>query len=90
MTDIAIDHIDLPAETELAPPPAGPFPTLTAREREVAHRLSVGRRNSEIAAELDISVKTVDTHRAHVLKKLLVRNNVELARLAIRNGWVEL
>lgn len=77
-------------DTTPAPTPAPilPFPDLTDREREVALRLCLGHKNNEIAQELDISVKTVDTHRMHVMKKLRVRNNVELCRLGIRSGWV--
>ena len=66
-----------------------PFPELTEREREVALLLVDGMKNAEIAKTLEISVKTVDTHRAHTLQKLNVRNNVELCRLAIREGYVE-
>lgn len=79
---------DLDVEThELAP--VVPFPTLTEREREVALRLALGISNGEVAEELGISPKTVDTHRAHVLKKLELRNNVELARYAIREGYLQ-
>lgn len=66
-----------------------PFPGLSERERYVAIRLAVGDRNVEIAELLGISVKTVDSHRNHLLKKLECRNNVELARLAIREGYVQ-
>jgi len=67
---------------------AKPFDKLTPRELAVAGSLALGLKNSEIAEELHISVKTVDTHRAHVLKKLGLRGNVDLARLAIREGIV--
>lgn len=65
------------------------FPTLTGRERAIARELALGEKNADIAARLGISVKTVDTHRAHILKKLECRNNVDLARLAIRKGFVQ-
>jgi DNA-binding CsgD family transcriptional regulator len=65
-----------------------PFPQLSDRERAVALRLSLGKTNREIADELGISIKTVDTHRLHLMRKLECRNNVELARLAIREGYV--
>lgn len=65
-----------------------PFEPLTIREREVAGMLCRGMKNSEIAEAMGISIKTVDTHRGHVLTKLEVRNNVELLTLAIRKGWV--
>lgn len=67
-----------------------PFDALTARELQVATRLALGATNAEIADDLDISVKTVDTHRMHVMKKLDTRNNVGLARLALRAGLTTL
>jgi DNA-binding NarL/FixJ family response regulator len=67
-----------------------PFNALTARELQVAIRLATGATNSEIADELDISGKTVDTHRMHVMKKLQTRNNVALARMALRVGLTTL
>lgn len=65
-------------------------PQLTARERQIALMLAIGKNNHEIAAALLISTKTVDTHRGHILKKLNVRNNVELALLSLRKGWTQL
>lgn len=66
-----------------------PFPTLTPRERQIALMLAAGRTNRSIAAELDISIKTVDTHRGKIMQKLELANNVELCRLAIREGWMQ-
>lgn len=65
--------------------PAG---RLTARELQVMEMLARGMTNREIAHHFDISIKTVDTHRGHVLKKLGVRNNSELTRFAVRHGYV--
>lgn len=59
---------------------------LTRRQLEVMRRLVQGMTNREIALELGISVRTVDTHRGQILKKLKVRNNSELTRFAIRSG----
>lgn len=74
--------------TERAPVAAPePFGPLTAREREVASMLCRGFKNAEIAKSMGISIKTIDTHRGHLLEKLKVRNNVELLRLAIVRGW---
>lgn len=64
--------------------------TLTAREMEVAVALAVGKTNREIADDLRISTKTVDTHRGNVLAKLALRNNVALAHFAVQQGWIEL
>lgn len=61
---------------------------LTLREREVALMLARGDTNREIANALGISIKTVDTHRGHVLAKLECKNNVGLARFMIREGRV--
>jgi two-component system response regulator NreC len=46
--------------------------------------------NREIAEHLDISIKTVDTHRGHILKKLRLRNNSDLTRFAVKHGYVTL
>jgi DNA-binding NarL/FixJ family response regulator len=63
---------------------------LTARETQVMEMLARGMTNREIAHDLDISINTVDTHRGHVLKKLALRNNAELARFAVKHGYVTL
>jgi DNA-binding NarL/FixJ family response regulator len=67
-----------------------PASALTARELQVMEMLSRGMTNREIAEHLDISIKTVDTHRGHVLKKLGLRNNSELTRFAVKHGNVSL
>lgn len=63
---------------------------LTAREQEIALLLGRGDTNREISSALNISIKTVDTHRGHVLKKLACRNNVALARYLLRESKVSL
>lgn len=67
-----------------------PASALTARELQVMEMLSRGLTNREIAEHLQISIKTVDTHRGHVLKKLGLRNNSELTRFAVKHGYVSL
>lgn len=62
---------------------------LSKREFQVLCYLASGMTNRDVAEDLGISVKTVDTHRGHLLKKLSLRNNADLARFAIRNGYVE-
>lgn len=54
--------------------------TLTPREMEVAQLAAQGKRNSEIARDLHISVRTVETHLANIYAKLSVRSRTELAR----------
>ena len=50
----------------------------------------MGQVNREIAEALSISIKTVDTYRQRILKKLGLRNNAELSRFAIKQGLVDL
>ena len=57
---------------------------LTDREFQIMRRLASGATNREIAADLGLSIKTVDAHRLKILSKLELRNNAELARFAIR------
>ena len=66
-----------------------PFRILTAREREILQLLAEGRGNVAIAALLAISVKTVETHRAAIMRKLGVGSLAELVRYAIRNHVVD-
>ena len=62
---------------------------LTAREREVLKLVAEGRTNAEIAARLSISVKTVQTHRAHAMERLGLHERTGLVRYAIRTGLIE-
>jgi len=62
--------------------------SLTGRELQVMEMIARGMTNREISEHLGISVKTFDTHRGHVLKKLGLRNNSELTRFAVRHGHV--
>jgi DNA-binding NarL/FixJ family response regulator len=63
--------------------------SLSMRELQVLRKLACGSTNREIAITYNISVKTVDTYRARLLKKLNLRNNAELSRYAIQNRLVE-
>jgi two-component system, NarL family, invasion response regulator UvrY len=65
-----------------------PHERLSDREHQVLLMIAAGKTVSEIAAELKISVKTVSTHRAHILEKMELRNNSELIRYAMTNGLV--
>jgi DNA-binding NarL/FixJ family response regulator len=62
---------------------------LTPREREVVLLVAEGSSSKAIASALGISVKTVETHRTNVMRKLRLRSVSELVRYAIRNGLVE-
>jgi DNA-binding NarL/FixJ family response regulator len=61
---------------------------LSPRETEVFTMLLAGKRLKEIAADLDISVKTVTTHRSRLMRKLNVEDNLGLYRYGIRNGLI--
>ena len=80
----------LEAYARLADAAADPYETLTAREREVLQLAAEGHTNTEIAAQLYISRRTVETHRAHAMKKLGLRSHVELGLYAMRRGIVPL
>jgi len=66
-----------------------PLESLSTRELQVLRMLALGHTNREIAHTYHISIKTVDTYRARLLKKLTLRNNSELVRFALQNGLIE-
>ena len=61
---------------------------LTAREREIVQLLAEGKANKEVAGLLSISVKTVETHRTNIMRKLDLHSVSELVRYAVRNNIV--
>jgi DNA-binding NarL/FixJ family response regulator len=63
---------------------------LSNREVQVLRRLALGQTNREIADSYNISVKTVDTYRFRLLKKLILRNNADLSRFAIQHNLIEI
>ena len=65
-------------------------PSLSPREREVVQLVAEGCSTKEVAVKLHISVKTAETHRTNVMRKLGVHSAAELVRYAIRNGLVQL
>ena len=66
-----------------------PLDSLSMRELQVLRRLALGNTNREIAKTYGISIKTVDTYRSRLLKKLNLRNNAELSRFAIQNNLID-
>jgi len=67
-----------------------PYETLTTREREVLHLAAEGHTNAEIAARLFISPRTVETHRANMMRKLDLRTRTDLIRYALQRGILPL
>ncbi len=74
------------------PPPQtdSAFSVLTPREREVLQLLAEGLATKEVAGRLDVSVKTVETHRAQIMKKLDLHSIAELTKYAVREGLTSL
>ena len=61
---------------------------LSERERDIVHLLALGHTNQEIGKKLFISVRTVDTHRAHIMRKLELETRAELVMFALANGVI--
>jgi len=69
--------------------PSRPRSTLTSREHSVVQLIAEGYTNKQIANVLSISPKTVETHRATVMRKLTLSSSASLVRYAVRNGILE-
>jgi two-component system, NarL family, response regulator NreC len=69
-------------------PPPGPPDDLSEREVEVLRLIALGHTNTEIAQQLYLSVRTVETHRAHIQQKLRVSSRAELVGYALQRGLV--
>jgi len=67
-----------------------PFDTLTTREREVFHLVAQGYSNNEVSEQLSISSRTVEIHRANLMRKLKLHNQTDLIRYAIKRGIIQL
>jgi DNA-binding NarL/FixJ family response regulator len=72
---------------DLEPPPRTKRPeSLTSREQEILELIWAGFKNKEIGQRLKISVKTVEAHRANMMKKMRVSNTAQLLKTAIQGG----
>jgi two-component system, NarL family, response regulator NreC len=72
-----------------AEPEGGVEHDLTEREIEVLRRIALGHTNAEIAEQLFLSVRTIESHRAHIQQKLRLTTRSELVRFALEHGLVE-
>ena len=72
-----------------AEPPPGPPDNLSEREVDVLRLIALGHTNAEIAQQLFISVRTVETHRGHISQKLLLSSRAELVRYALDRKLVD-
>jgi two-component system response regulator NreC len=82
-------HPQLGARLAAEPEPDAHRDDLTDREREVLKLIALGHTNGEIAAQLYLSVRTVESHRAHIQQKLRLQTRAELVRYALDNGLLE-
>ena len=77
-------------KTATSPMPQTPYRSrLTSREREIVQLLAEGKSSKEVAVTLNISVKTAETHRANIMRKLELHSVSELVRYALRNQIIE-
>jgi two-component system response regulator NreC len=65
------------------------LPNLTPREREVVQLLAEGKSTKEVASHLDLSVKTAETHRSNIMRKLCLHSVSELVLYAVRNNIIQ-
>jgi DNA-binding NarL/FixJ family response regulator len=76
---------------DIEPPPRAKRPeSLTSREQEILELIWAGFKNKEVGQKLKISVKTVEAHRANMMKKLRVSNTAQLLKTAIGDGLIRI
>jgi DNA-binding NarL/FixJ family response regulator len=81
-------YVDPTLGAKLVSPTTGGLSAISERERDVLHLLALGYTNQEIARKLFLSVRTVDTHRAHIMRKLELATRAELVLYALANGLI--
>jgi len=82
-------YVDPDLGAKLVTPTGSPaLEPLSERERDIVHLLALGYTNQEIGKKLYISVRTVDTHRAHIMRKLELETRAELVMFALANGVI--
>jgi len=74
----------------LADGQADPYDRLTTRERQVLQLIAEGKTNRQIAEDLSLAVKTIDTHRMRLMRKLNIHDQTTLVKFAVRKGIVTL
>ena len=62
---------------------------LTQREEEILRLIALGHSNKEIANQLELSVKTVEVHKANAMKKLGMQSRIDIVRYSVLRGWLE-
>ena len=89
MNDQPYLHPQLGAKLATEPEDEGPPDDLTEREVEVLRLIALGHTNAEIAAQLYLSVRTVESHRAHIQQKLRLQTRAELVHYALEHKLLE-
>lgn len=69
--------------------PSVPLREPTQREEEILRFIALGHSNKEIASQLQLSVKTVEVHKANAMKKLGMRSRIDIVRYSVLRGWLE-
>jgi two-component system, NarL family, response regulator NreC len=75
--------------TARAKPGGAPVAELSEREREVLRLIAWGHSNKEIATRMDLSVKTVEAHKANAMRKLDMKGRTDIIRYALLQGWLQ-
>lgn len=86
-TKSAIEHVAMDGPNATGRPESRD--SLTPRQREVVQLLAEGKSSKEVAVTLDLSVKTAETHRANIMRKLDLHSISDLVRYAVRNNIVQ-
>ena len=87
---LRVDRDAVPEDQLAAEPAEEPSPDgLSEREVEVLRLIALGHTNSEIAGTLYLSVRTVETHRAHIQRKLDLASRSEMVRYALDRGLLD-
>ena len=82
LTSFVVDDYSVIQEAEIS------IELLTKREKEVLKNVAEGFTNRDIAAKLEVSVRTIEAHRSHIMEKLKFKNLQELMKFAISKGIV--
>jgi len=88
-TEVILGNLNMGGPPTRAQVPATLRERLTSREREIVQLLAEGKSSKEVASSLCISVKTAETHRANIMRKLQLHTVTELVRYAVRNQIIE-
>jgi DNA-binding NarL/FixJ family response regulator len=83
-----VHHLAAPFAAQERKRARGGVPAITDREAEVLRLVSQGYSNKELAGQLDVSIKTIEVHKANAMRKLGLQGRIELLRYALLQGWL--